>query len=146
MKLIDAGYTGAHQYSFKAGEKALITGVKMCLPDGGGEWRAVFEIGYKNGECDTVPIFDGWKPDERAVKYEISKWYEATPQELEAERVARLMCEATYGIGMVDAEINRSEMPVIGKKYLLPPRWGRIKLWQEFYQAALAVLKDRERK
>ena len=55
---------GVHRYSFRSGEWALITGVKIVTPKGL-EPRAAFECMYEDGFVDHIPISD-------ANDYEIS--------------------------------------------------------------------------
>ena len=48
---------GTHHYSFRPGEWAVITGVRMNTPEGL-EPRAAFECKYEDGFIDYIPVCD----------------------------------------------------------------------------------------
>lgn len=63
MNEIKGAYlVGKHPYTFRCGESALITGVKMLSPQrrSGGyyEPRPVYEVTYDDGTIDYSPISD----------------------------------------------------------------------------------------
>jgi len=141
MKVVDAGFTGTHRYSFRVGEKARIVGVKMVQPDEGGDWRTCFEVEYFDGKRDYVPL---WDPD---ATYDIAKFHEPTKEQIEIERLARLMCEKAHGSGSADMIVNRGQLPVIGltgMRFILPGPFGQMPLWQDFMQAARTAIEDKE--
>lgn len=143
MKVVDAGYTGTHKYSFRCSEKGRITGVKMVQPDGAGKFRPCFEVVYADGVVDYSPVY------ELDPAFLVEKFYEPTEHEQEAERLARIICDAAYGEGMQDVEVNTRNLEVIGNtgmRFMLPGPDGRRPLWMDFWQPALAIIKDREAK
>ena len=143
MKLVDAGYTGKHPYSFQTGVRALITGVKWAQQDSELTPRPVFELVYPNGETDSVPIYEGWRREEYLVAGEVSACYDATLEDIEVEALAREMCEATHGEGSSDWIVNRSNMPVIGTtgmRFILPNRLHQMPMWQDFIKAAIVAI------
>ena len=140
MKITEAVYTGTHQDSFRSGEKGLITGVKMVLPDKGSEYRACFEVTYSDGVVDYFPISD-------LGTYEVSIFREKSADELEIERLARIMCEAENGEGTADLRVSMSQMPVTrGGRSILPRYTDQKSLWRDYYESAVAVIKDRGEK
>ena len=56
-KTMKAKIRGTHPYSFRPGEWAQITGVRMVTPDGLHE-RAVFQVEYDDGFIDGIAIED----------------------------------------------------------------------------------------
>lgn len=66
----------------------------------------------------------------------------------EVERVARIMCDATYGAGMAGCLVNRWQMQVVGRagavghRFIIPPPDELMPLWREFEAAALALIED----
>lgn len=45
---------GRHRYAFRSGKAALILGVKLCKPDGKGDWRPCYHVQYEDGTEDYV--------------------------------------------------------------------------------------------
>lgn len=57
LLVADAKIRGTSPYSYRAGEWALITGVKVCTPEGLGS-RVAFECKYADGFVDYIPVRD----------------------------------------------------------------------------------------
>jgi hypothetical protein len=61
-EICGAYLVGKHPYTFRCGESALITGVKMMKPErkSGGYYdpRPVYEITFDDGMVDYAPISD----------------------------------------------------------------------------------------
>jgi hypothetical protein len=56
-----AYYTGIHRYSFRAGQKARIISVLLCLPLDSrgfpsGDWRPCFKVEWPDVVVDYVPV------------------------------------------------------------------------------------------
>lgn len=66
----------------------------------------------------------------------------------EVERMARIMCDATYGAGMAGRLVNRWKMQVVGHagtvghRFIIPPPDELMPLWREFEAAARALIED----
>ena len=57
IKISGVFLTGIHQYTFRCGKPALITGVK-AIENGNHPKRACYEITFPDGFVDYVPLCD----------------------------------------------------------------------------------------
>lgn len=55
MKLCSVIYTGTQRYSFRRGEKAIVTGVKYLVISSA-ENRLCAEVTYQDGFTDYIPM------------------------------------------------------------------------------------------
>ena len=52
--VVGAALIGVHPYTFRCGQKGIITGVKYITPNEGDEPRLCYEVTYPDGAIDYV--------------------------------------------------------------------------------------------
>ena len=131
-----------HPYSFRPGERAAITGVKMVRRDGETEFLPCFEVRYRDGEVDYTPIFSS--PD----AFRLAPSHIPTEHDDEVERLARKICESQHGAGMADVPTGLGNPPLIGDgrgvRYMVSLEV--YPLWTAYVGIAEIVIREREAK